>query len=80
MIKQRNWERACSAISSLTFAQLAAAAKSVLEKKTHDNLTIQLLKDQIQIIASQISQSFTHMQDLRSHAQALLVSNRPVSF
>ena len=80
VIKQRDWERACSAISSLTFAQLAAAAKSVLEKKTHDNPTIQLLKDQIQIIVSQISQSFTCMQDLRSHVQALLVSNELMSF
>ena len=79
-VKQKDWERAQAAISSLTFDRLAAAARSIHDKGTHDDPTIAVLERQIQNIASQIPQSFARMKRARQHLQALFVSLRMPAF
>jgi len=58
VVKRKDWE---TAISSLTFDRLEAAAKSVHETGTHNDPTIQLLEYHIQSIASKVPQSFAFM-------------------
>ena len=72
-VKRKDWEHAKAAISSLTFDQLAAAAKSIRETHTHNDPTIKLLERLIQTVASQVPQSFARMRTNRSYMQALLV-------
>ena len=75
MVKRKDWETAQTAISSLTFDRLGAAAKSVLETGTHNDPTIRLLERHIQTIASKVPQSFALMRAARVHMRALFVSH-----
>src|SRR6267378_4843118 len=75
VVKRKDWETAQSAISSLTFDRLDAAAKSVLETGTHNDPTIRLLERHIQTIASKVPQSFALMRAARVHMRALFVSH-----
>ena len=79
-VKRKDWEHAKAAISSLTFDQLAAAAKFIRKTHTHSDSIIKLLKHLIQTVASQVSQFFAHMQTNRSYIQALLVSLEMTAF
>jgi hypothetical protein len=75
VVKRKDWETAQTAISSLTFDRLDAAAKSVLETGTHNDPTIRLLERHIQSIASKVPQSFALMRAARVHMRALFVSH-----
>jgi len=46
-VEQKNWDDVQTAISSLIFDQLAAAAKSVLEINSHSDSIIKMLENQI---------------------------------
>ena len=79
-VKKKDWEHVKTAISSLTFDQLAAVAKLIWETHTHSDSTIKLLKCLIQTVASQVSQFFARMQTNRSYMQALLVCYEMIVF
>ena len=74
MVKQKDWETACTTVNSLTFNRLAAAAKSIQETGDYHDETVRSLEHQMQLIASCVPQSFGHAQSARIHMQANTVS------
>jgi len=74
-VKRKDWDTAQTAISSLTFDRLEAAAKSVHDTNSHHDPAIRLLEHHVQSIASQVPQSFTLMRTARVHMRALFVSH-----
>ena len=74
-MKRKDWDTAQTAISSLTFDRLEAAAKSVHDTNSHHDPAIRLLEHHVQSIASQVPQSFTLMRTARVHMRALFVSH-----
>jgi len=79
-IEQKNWDSVQTAISSLTFDQLATAAKSVLKINFHSDSIIKMLENQIWAIVSKISQSFTRMRSNRVYMHIMLMSDEMTAY
>jgi hypothetical protein len=73
-VKKKNWDKVHTIISTLTFDRLAAAAKSVLEAGAHNDPAVHSLEKLVQLIASQVPQSFGRARNMRTHLRALFIA------
>lgn len=73
-VKKKNWDKVHAIISSLTFDRLATAARLVLETGAHNNPAVRSLENLVQLIASQVPQSFGRVRNMRTHLRALFIA------